>query len=37
MPDDPWFADQRAANEKLLAKFKEATAAPVPRANSNAP
>ncbi|MBI1899481.1 MAG: zf-HC2 domain-containing protein [Planctomycetia bacterium] len=28
-PDDPWFADQRAANEKLLAAFKEATATPL--------
>lgn len=27
MPKDPWFAEQRAANEELLAKFKAATAA----------
>jgi anti-sigma factor RsiW len=27
MPDDPWFAEQRATNEHLLATFREATAA----------
>ena len=27
MPDDPWFADQRAANELLLATFRQATSA----------
>jgi hypothetical protein len=25
MPKDPWFAEQRAANEELLARFKAAT------------
>ncbi len=27
MPDDPWFADRRAANEALLATFREAATA----------
>jgi hypothetical protein len=27
MPDDPWFADQRAANEELLSTFRKAAMA----------
>ncbi len=27
MPDDPWFADQRAANPRLLTTYREAAAA----------
>lgn len=27
MPDEPWLADQRAANERLLAAFRQAAAA----------
>ncbi|HZL91858.1 MAG TPA: hypothetical protein VFB96_26040 [Pirellulaceae bacterium] len=34
MPKDPWFAEQRAANEELLAQFKEAVAAGGVSANS---
>lgn len=34
MPDDPWFADQRAANEHLLTKFREATEASVTTSHS---
>jgi hypothetical protein len=34
MPDDPWFADQRAANEHLLSTFREATAAGISNRSS---
>jgi hypothetical protein len=27
LPDDPWFADRRAANEQLLSTYREAAAA----------
>jgi hypothetical protein len=27
LPDDPWFADRRAANEQLLTTYRQAAAA----------
>ncbi len=35
LPKDPWFAEQRAANEELLAQFKAAVAAANAETNSH--
>ena len=37
MPDEPWLADQRAANEQLLAAFREAATAAAADSSSGPP